>query len=358
MNSGLFVSTSSCSTRKNLPVYLSQVPPTTLERGALMNPLYLLLCLAFPTLSPARTPTPTGGRIIPVYLPRPAEVQSLDIFSRGALGVLKTDQGITVLPRGTVFGTVTGFNPAGKTRDQVFGPMVQFQKPTLMTDNDKDHWTNLMLVDQKFMAFDSMFFAWVVMDEKYKQLFRRSVPRDLILPPRDRGGEATKPETQSLRQRFSQAWKQTPSLKAAGISTAFRKIVGSSSSMQPYFVALKLPTFPLALMECQKSEPSQCSLTRQCYLEGTSIPADARAGIAISEKRGLIILGHSHEGSLLGYTFQSCFHSFHSHTWVLPKPLKPITNLMIDDEERLWVTTQEPDDYLNASVYYWPRDQW
>lgn len=319
------------------------------------SPAFFRFISGFCLMSLAQTAA--FGGVVPVYLPEPSQGQTLEVLSRGALGVLKTDQQVIVLPKAALFGTVTTFAPQGKNRDQVFGTLLTFGKPVLMSENDKDRWTNLFEIDQNYVAFDRQGFSWTVLDPKFKEILRRSIPRDLIRPPRDRGGEPTKPEIQSFRQAFNKEWNQTIPYKSSGIASAFSKATGTTAA-RSYFVALSLPKFPLALMECQKDEPSQCSLTRECYLEGARIPAAARAGVAVSEKRGLMIFGNRQEGTLLGYTFHSCFHSVHSHTWVLPKPLKRLTNLMIDAEERLWVTTEEPDDFHNASVYYWPKESW
>ena len=42
----------------------------------------------------------------------------------------------------------------------------------------------------------------------------------------------------------------------------------------------------------------------------------------------------------------------------LPKRINPIRGVSIDDEDNLWISTEKPDNYRNASVYKWLAQDW
>jgi hypothetical protein len=42
----------------------------------------------------------------------------------------------------------------------------------------------------------------------------------------------------------------------------------------------------------------------------------------------------------------------------LPSKLKRLSGLAIDKDDRLWLTTETPDDYSNASVFAWDAKDW
>lgn len=314
---------------------------------------FTFLGLGYPSLEGSSSREPSRTMLV-----APTESTSLETLSRGARGMMLHENKLWVIPKNHTHATLANFDPRGQTRDKVFGTFESLQKPMLMNERDKDLWVHLRRTEAgNYLAFDGRNFAWIEMDPDQKEILRRSVAWDLVRPPRDRGGEATQGEIREFRRRFSLNWQTTLGHKASGVAKAVDRWVGAGKK-NTFLVSLRVREFPLVLMECDPNDPSQCQLTRGCFVEGTPIEPSALTGIAVSHHRNLVLMGDSRGGVIRGYRFHSCFHVTHEKTWVLPATLKKLSNISVDEDDRLWVSTEDPDDYLNGSVFYWNRDLW
>ena len=81
-------------------------------------------------------------------------------------------------------------------------------------------------------------------------------------------------------------------------------------------------------------------------------------GIGISASRKQIILGDPVAREMHAFKYNSCSSIQQTGSRALPKNIKTLSNLSIDSEERLFITTEDPDDFLNASLYFWHTEQW
>lgn len=293
-------------------------------------------------------------------LPFPSEVQSTDALSRSVAAIHQKDGKLMALPEGHGFVMVSPFDPKGVSREKVFAPLVNMERFAFgKEDAPAPDWRGMDQVTDRQLFFDGRELAWIESDPKtMSEILRRSIPWDMIRPPRDSRGEPTSVETKALRSKLKKIWSQTLGLKVSGIA----RIPGSwvkSGKRTAYVLASRLKGFPLMLMECDAKEPSLCQVSRQCYLEGAAeLEPAAVSGVAVSSKNKMIFIGDSKNHMIHGFKFGSCYHVPRVTRKVLPRQLKTINNLFIDSDDRLWVSTSSPDDYLNASIYFWPQGVW
>jgi hypothetical protein len=191
----------------------------------------------------------------------------------------------------------------------------------------------------------------------YAEIIRRPIQWDTIRPPRDRGGEGTTQETTQFRANFKKDLNATKGLKASGLAAIPETWL--KNGKKNYFMLSRLEKFPLLLLECDQQTPSQCVVTRGCNVEKkfkTKV-SDLR-GIGISEAKKQIIVGDPVAKQLHAFKFNSCYSIQHTISQALPQKIKTLSNLFVDTDERLFITTEDPDDFLNASLYFWNQGQW
>lgn len=325
-------------------------------------------------------------------LPFPPEAHSLETLERSVTAVYAGADRLLVLPFRKNFGLFVPFRAAelhaksasasahakGQvsspiTRASVFGQLTDGQRLPILADQDlAPDWRG---VDEilpeatdahlhpaaKLLLVGGEDFMLVEADAStLKEITRRVVPRDLIKPARDPRGEPTAPVIASLRRSFSKAWGATPGIRVAGLA----RIPISwklGHDKRRYLAALRVPKYPLVMVECDLVEPSSCLIARHCNLEGAAdLEPISISGIGLSQQDGkrLAVIGDARQHRLHIFNFQSCYHVPRIATLKLPARLRPPTNIHVDQSNGLWITTRRPDDYLNASLYFWPRDAW
>lgn len=291
-------------------------------------------------------------------LPFPEPAQALETLSRTVTAVGIDAGRLIVMPREGSFAIVTPFNPEAKTREQVFGKITDSTRQEIGKDDGPFAWAGVYFPPGRVMVLDGGSLALVEADAKtFKEVVRRSIPWDTIVPPRDRGGEATGPETTALRASFKRAFLGTAGQKLTGmvaLPDSWR-----TGKKKQYLAATRIKGFPLVMIECDPDESSSCVVARQCYLEGaTDLSSDMVTGIAIYEKKRQVWIGNRKAMKLHGFMYHSCYHVTRRADLQLPERLKTMTNIAIDGDGRLFLTTEIPDDYYNASLFFWPRAAW
>ena len=291
-------------------------------------------------------------------LPFPENQHSLETLTRSVRAVNQFKGRVITMPSKAAFAMVGSFHPEGTTREQVFGKISTLDRREVFKGDSVYHWTGIDVLETRVLLFEGESLTMVEADpETLKEVTRRSVLWDRIAPPRDRGGEATAPETAALRVMFKQRFSATSGVKVAGIAPL--PDTWRASPLRQYVVATRIRGFPLLIMECDKSDLSVCRITRQCHLEGSGdLKPEAITGIAVSSKRRLILIGDADGHRLVGFKFHSCYHITRRDTYPLPVRLKELTNVAVDADDRLWVTTDAADDYHNASLFYWEGAGW
>lgn len=287
----------------------------------------------------------------------PEESFSLQTVERNLLGITVADGAVFAFLKNSGFFLRIPFNPDGKDRETRFGRLTDQRRQNLPLGLGAE-WRALERLDNRFVLFDAARLATAEVDAtSFQTLIERSIAWDLIRPPADRGGEATRAETAQLRAKFRQRFLATPGIKLAGmarIPASWQKQKDARRGAD-YLVATRIPDFPLLWLECQADAPSQCLVARYCQLsERLDIPSEAIVGFGLSEKRQLLVFGDPTRHRLLLYHWRSCYGSTRSKQVVqLPAKIKTLTALHIDADDRLWVGSDEPDDYVNASIYSW-----
>jgi hypothetical protein len=120
-----------------------------------------------------------------------------------------------------------------------------------------------------------------------------------------------------------------------------------------------LNDFPVMRIECGLGGDGPCLAARQCFVENMPqlLPL-ARRGLAVDVSRREILIGDSLKHRIMRFKYHSCFHISYLGELKLPPKLKEITNLFVDVEDRLWVSTKQADDYHNATIYFWDKTSW
>lgn len=237
-----------------------------------------------------------------------------------------------------------------------FADSKRLDLPLTAAGLDSVGWSAMSPRDEHLLLLNGSDLSLAYLDIAKKPLLisKHTLIFDLLRPGPDRGGEAPSVEIAGLRTKFRRTLEANPGVKIVGMAA----IPAAWQATDTYVLATRLPGFPLLTMRCDPDNPSQCQLSRACPLRGHAPAPTAVAGIATHPSKRLILIGDKDQHHVLAYHFQACLEVRHSHTLALPTKVKVLTNLHIDQSENLWLSTEQPDDYYNASVYWWKKDQW
>lgn len=188
---------------------------------------------------------------------------------------------------------------------------------------------------------------------------QRAIVLDKLKPARDSRGEPTNLETATFRQHFMKAFGHINdgTIKLSGLAAL--PPAWHDGDAHQFLVASRIPGYMLMTMHCLEAELSQCRIVRGCFAEGIgSILPDSVTGVAVSAERRLVLVGDRHRAQLIVFRFESCHNIVKVGEIPLPIQLKELGNVMIDSDDRLWVSTLLPDDYRNANVFVWDSKHW
>ncbi len=291
-------------------------------------------------------------------LSEPMPAQSLETIERKVNAVGHMPGGLIIAPDRENFVITTPFVPTAISSELTFGKMLDSKRTPIGNKTDLYDWRAFFPIENRVLAFDGRLLMLVELDStSFTEIVRRPIQWDTVKPPRDRGGEATTLETAQFRASFKKAMNATKDLKSSGIAPIPKSWL--SNGKTNYFMLSSLENFPLLLLECDEQTPSQCVVTRGCSVEKTfkTKISDLR-GIGISASRKQIIVGDPVANEMHAFKYNSCGSIQHIGSRSLPKKIKTLSNLTIDSGERLFITTEGPDDFLNASLYFWHTEQW
>lgn len=181
---------------------------------------------------------------------------------------------------------------------------------------------------------------------------------DIFKPAADSRGEPTSLEVSNSRQVFSRRLKKFDDTGIL-LSGLVRLPKGwSPYSDESYLVATRLRGYSLFLMTCNSIDGFLCILRRQCFLEDSSFDPNKATGLGLSERRREIYRIDTRENQILVFQWKSCHHIHLLSKVPVAKKIKNPKNIMIDKDDNLWLSSEEPDNYLNASVYKWLAKDW
>ena len=292
-------------------------------------------------------------------LSEPPEQQSLESIAPNLSGLFVGQDALLLVPDAQSFFVTAPYRPDATSRAQMFGDLNSQSRRSLPAGTDD---VDLVAADwskDRILLFDgTTATVHEIATTDFKEVTKRSMPWDLIKPPADRGGEPTRVETAALRSKFKMQWLKTLGRKLAGVAPLPSSL--SKGRHHVYLAATRVAGFPLVEISCGDGEaPSACMITRQCSLDGANeLTPSSISGLAVSEARRMILIGDSRRQLLLGFRYDSCLQVAKVKDYRLPPKLKTVSNLFIDQKDRLWVTTRRPDDYRNANVFFWPPSAW
>lgn len=296
----------------------------------------------------------------PKTLSNPQKFQSLVALERIPSGIVVGGGSVFIFfEQNSVFSMTPFKGLVGKkTREERFGQITDSKRIKLPSILKGSTLVGGVVHNNLLLMLDGVNFRSVVYEYKSGQINSvRSIPWDLIKPARDRGGEPTTPEISKLRKKFYRNVMKTLGLKFSGISKAPESWFPGKRLY--FLLASRVPEFPLVAMSCLKDNPSVCQMDRSCFLEGAKgLLPKGISGIAVRKKTREVFIGDRLNHKILKFRFKSCFHVQKTGELILPAKIKELSTITIDEKDRLWVVTQKPDDYFNASVFVWGADGW
>ena len=291
-------------------------------------------------------------------LSEPILPQSLETIERQVYAVGRTASGLMIAPDRENFVITTPFTASGTSRELTFGKILDSKRVPIGDKSELYEWRSFFALENRVLAFEGRLLLLVELDgTTLAEIIRRPIQWDTVRPPRDRGGEATTLETSQFRAAFKKAMNSMKGLKSSGIAPIPKSWINNGKNN--YLMLSRLERFPLLLLECDEQTPSSCVVTRGCNVEKKfKTKVDDLRGIGISAERKEIVVGDPIAKQIHAFIFNSCYSIQHTASRALPKKIKTLSSLMVDSEERLFITTDTPDDYLNASLYFWNNAEW
>ncbi len=288
-------------------------------------------------------------------LPATSERDTLEALERRIRGVSAFGEELLLFPEDKDF--VIGLAYPGKTgtRESFFGKLTDQERITLDTKT-KRMWVSGYGFDGFLMFFDSLNLEFFFVNRKTKAIVSSNqVPWDLIKPPRDRGGEPTTFEIKEAREKFRKAFRKKPLGGITGLAIKEKRKDGGLD----FFMSSNIPGFPLLELGCRAKNGDfyQCQVERYCFIN-TSFKESYLSGIGYSPKRKVIILADAKKSELIYLKYNSCYSVTLVGRTSLPEKFKKVSGVAVDEEDTLWVSTLEPDDYLNASLFRWESSAW
>ncbi|MFW7379523.1 MAG: hypothetical protein ACOH5I_11990 [Oligoflexus sp.] len=286
-------------------------------------------------------------------------------IEREIFGVMRDKDRIWLLPKFGGFLIESRYNASAKDSEAAFymqgRDTAQSWRHHLPEEVSDSFWRGIIRLDEYLMVFDPYRRRFLTFNAEKKEWgVARDLVLDLLSPPADRRGLPPQRETQNLRARFLQSYKKMakqPEIftDVAVLPESWRKHIGNSQMI----VASRIPGFSIIGMKCDLGGMGYCQFQQSCFVEPESkLHAPGLTGVAVSEKRKQILVGDFIKQEINIFHFETCYHIRYLHTLRLPPQLKAITAIDVDAEDNLWISTEEPDPYKNASVYRWSAKNW
>lgn len=184
----------------------------------------------------------------------------------------------------------------------------------------------------------------------------RQIVADTLRPARDPRGNPISRETSAYRDRMRKSWIKATANGLVLSGWMRRPSQWPVSDEGDYVVSTQLEQAPLALMNCDAADVTQCQLVRGCNVE--ALRGLKTAGVAYSAAKKLLLVGLAEKRAIRVFTWQSCYNIVARGDMLLPDKVKDLRTVFVDEQDRLWIGTQNPDDYRNASVYMWNAADW
>ena len=120
-----------------------------------------------------------------------------------------------------------------------------------------------------------------------------------------------------------------------------------------FLVLTGIKGFPIVTMKCDLSNYPRCSYQYNCF--GDINKAENSSGIYFDQKNKRVVLSSADERAVKIFKYNSCYDIKYERTIELPKKLPKISDLMIDDESKLWTGFKNKDQYSSAILVRWSK---
>ncbi len=177
---------------------------------------------------------------------------------------------------------------------------------------------------------------------------------DMVRPPADARGEAPRAEIERTRARFLKSYRMRTDdpefiVGMTDLPEHWRDRDGSHS-----LVLLKHQDFPLASLKCQTESDKNCRFMRVCFMPKLSLQeVENLSGIAYRKKTRELWIALNEPPRIIRFSAKSCLGVSKLGVNYLPKELRKMSGLAIDEKDRIWITTAEADLKHSASLFIW-----
>jgi hypothetical protein len=291
-------------------------------------------------------------------LPIPDESHAALTVERGLSGVSSVDSALLVFPGKSQHMVKIPLDMKAKNRETKFGKMTDQTKIPLENSTYPGDWRGAYEAPDRIIVWDASLLQLLVLRAKdFKTVLSTTVPIDTLKPPADRMGEPTAREVTRTRERFRANSRKIFGSKFSGM--AEMPAGWSKGDGRQFLLSTHIAEFPVLIMGCLKDDPATCRATRHCFLEGgPKRAADAVTGIGVVPGARELVIGDSGTNQIDVYKFNSCFDVVWKRTLRLPARLPKLSNVSVDSEGRLWVTTLVSDSFTDSNLLYWDKETW
>jgi hypothetical protein len=241
-------------------------------------------------------------------------------------------------------------------RDLANSEKIEIQKPLINAD-----WRGITTFQNSLIVLDGANLALARYDEKFKSFtnIKTIAWENLMKPPRDRGGEAPSSETAAYRQSFKKNYLKTPSVKFAGLAPVADKWKKDLKLDEVAFISgSRIQGFPLVILSCGTHDVTQCLVARACNVRGVDKDFFAFvSGVTVHPKTHEIYVTSTKSRDIKVLKYNSCMNIQFVRNVRLPERIKDASSIFIDNDGQLFMSSTKKDDYHNATIYTWNKDQ-
>lgn len=265
------------------------------------------------------------------------------------------------------FYILSSYDESAKEEDLGFGslhvPTDKSERKSLADGEKERRIRGIVPLDKTWFFLDSKQKQFLLWDSEQSLWLRPSdLVLDLIKPPADPRGEATRREVDELRRSFTKSFsrfKQDEEIVGglAEVPKFWKDRDGSQ-----FLLLLRIPGTPIMTVKCSGKNYNVCRAMRACFVHGLpSHLTEELYGLAVDPIRKEILIGSPSEMRIMRFKAPSCYHIAHIKSEddiSLAEQFKDLSNLFIDQDRNLWITTLRPDFYKNASLFRFDASVW
>ena len=291
-------------------------------------------------------------------LPSRSALTSMETADSSIRGLLTAGKDIYLMPSNSQYVLKTQYDLKEKDplkRFSDLGKTTRHKLPNIFRDGQ---FTGMSILQNKMLLLDGKMMNTATFDLATMELVsKHSIVYDLLRPPPDRGGEATKKETAELRTGFVKSMTKVLGNPVNGMAELPKSWWPSK---KPSFLLLSAAaSYPFLIMECTSDDLSRCMISRACFAKG--VPAadqESLRGLAIHKTKKLVMVGNAKKHRVEFFKFSSCMNISKLYSRKLPPRIKNISSVHLDADNSLWIASTKKDDYFNASVFFWAPKEW